>query len=566
MIRRISFVGSAVLLAWMSGCGSSNNPGFDGDAGDDGGATTDDAGGGGGGGKDGGGGGELDSGGGGDAATGDGSFCSTHADGTACGDTASSDCDKPDTCKGGVCVQNLTAQGTTCGGTPTECTDQSTCDGQGHCQGTPKPQGTACGSATTSECDLADTCNATGTCLPNHVAMGTACGSAATSACDNADTCDNAGACQPNHVADNTACGSASSTSCDMPDTCLSGVCASNNAANGGVCSDCPSGIGKCGVCATGACPDLCTTPTATTLTTTFAAGNGQNGNMFDVVGVKDAMVIGATVNADAAASFEIYTRPDTVVGHDTSATGWTLVASPTTAASGQTPLVGAFFIPITASATTGFYITSTNSGVSYTNGTSVGNVAASDTFLSVLEGYGKSYPFGSTFSPRIWNGTFSYAPGTTTSYAGASSSDGEMFDVTASADANVRAVSVNLDPGSYQMHVYFHQGTHVGVEGTQAAWTSLGSVAVTSLAAAAPTAVPLALNVTIPSGKTYAFYVTTEGGATQVKDAAGTAVGNTISTANNITVKEGTGVAYPFGTKTTPRVFNGTVYVSGCN
>lgn len=60
--------------------------------------------------------------------------------------------------------------------------------------------------------------------------------------------------------------------------------------------------------------------------------------------------------------------------------------------------------------------MTSTNTAVSqnYSNGTAVGNVYASDANLQFIEGTGQEYPFGSTFSPRIFNGVIHYSrPGT---------------------------------------------------------------------------------------------------------------------------------------------------------
>ena len=59
---------------------------------------------------------------------------------------------------------------------------------------------------------------------------------------------------------------------------------------------------------------------------------------------------------------------------------------------------------------TTGLYVTTTGpSAINYTNGSSVGAAAAQNGDLRINQGAGKSYPFGSTFQPRIWNGTIHY-------------------------------------------------------------------------------------------------------------------------------------------------------------
>ena len=65
------------------------------------------------------------------------------------------------------------------------------------------------------------------------------------------------------------------------------------------------------------------------------------------------------------------------------------------------------------AGSTTGLYITAINgAGVNYTNGTAVGAVVASDANLSILSGFGRSYAFGSSFSPRNLNGSIVYSVG----------------------------------------------------------------------------------------------------------------------------------------------------------
>ncbi|WP_037361449.1 T9SS type A sorting domain-containing protein, partial [Schleiferia thermophila] len=64
------------------------------------------------------------------------------------------------------------------------------------------------------------------------------------------------------------------------------------------------------------------------------------------------------------------------------------------------------FTNPITLSqGTHAFYVTRVGASVNYTNGTAVGNILASHPRIDVKEGIGKSHPFGSTFSPRNFNG-----------------------------------------------------------------------------------------------------------------------------------------------------------------
>ena len=54
----------------------------------------------------------------------------------------------------------------------------------------------------------------------------------------------------------------------------------------------------------------------------------------------------------------------------------------------------------------TGFYVTDTSgSAMRYTNGANTYTNAE----LKLTLGVGKTYPFGTTFSPRTWNGTIHY-------------------------------------------------------------------------------------------------------------------------------------------------------------
>ncbi|HVH45088.1 MAG TPA: hypothetical protein VM925_22200 [Labilithrix sp.] len=496
--------------------------------------------------------------------------CDGKADGTPCGSATASECDLADTCKAGVCAKNLAATGTSCGNAPTECTEQGTCDGQGKCNGNPKAAGSACGDATVTACTAADTCDGAGTCLPNHATAGTACGDATVTECTAADTCDGAGVCQANHQPDGTACGSTSDTACNEADTCLAGACVTNVAADGAFCQDCAAGAGKCGLCGGGACPNLCEAPTATGIETTFAGGNNHRGNMFEVDVTKDIMILGADINAQAgtAAPIEIYTHAGAIAGTTTNAAAWFLRASANTNSdTGRTP-TGPVFVPLT-SGTHSVYVTRTvepGPSLNYTDGTSVGTTVSNDGTLLIKQGYGKAYPFGADFAPRIWNGAFRYVPGTSTTYAGGATDHGAMFDIKATSTQSIRAFSVNLPAGDHNLRIYFHPGTYVGTEATESAWIHLGGdIPVKGAGEGGPTAIPFPVDVTIPAGKTYAFYLTTTG-ATTLSSTAGTAVGTLASAAGAVEIYEGAGVAYPFGTLTTPRKANVTAYFGNCN
>ncbi|MGK0638555.1 T9SS type A sorting domain-containing protein [Schleiferia thermophila] len=148
----------------------------------------------------------------------------------------------------------------------------------------------------------------------------------------------------------------------------------------------------------------------ADSLLTTIAAGNSQNGNMFDVdIKGGSLTITGFTVspNTTGQSTFEIYHRPGTHVGFENSAAGWTLLQTFNLNVTQTGPFTKLTFTnPITLSqGTHAFYVTRVGASVNYTNGTAVGNILASHPRIDVKEGVGKSYPFGSTFSPRNFNG-----------------------------------------------------------------------------------------------------------------------------------------------------------------
>jgi hypothetical protein len=149
-------------------------------------------------------------------------------------------------------------------------------------------------------------------------------------------------------------------------------------------------------------------------LTTTFTGGLGQEGNMFDVLTASHALTVtGFDLNLDAViVNVEVYQKSGTWVGFDQTPAAWTLIATISSVSSAGVGVpthidVTPFVLP--ASAVTALYLTATSPGLVYSEGTLVGNVAASNADLSILEGAAKSYPFLSTFEPRVWNGSIYY-------------------------------------------------------------------------------------------------------------------------------------------------------------
>ena len=159
-------------------------------------------------------------------------------------------------------------------------------------------------------------------------------------------------------------------------------------------------------------------------LVTTYAAGNGQNGNMFDVRAETDLVVSRVDIHvASGSVEVEVYSTPNGYAGKTTSLSAWTLLGTATVTALGSgvpTPVPIQLNTPISAGQTMGFYVTSSNgSTLSYTNGSVEGADYVTDGNATILEGIGLAYPVAGSFSPRIWNGTLWYSLGGTAQQEG---------------------------------------------------------------------------------------------------------------------------------------------------
>lgn len=143
-------------------------------------------------------------------------------------------------------------------------------------------------------------------------------------------------------------------------------------------------------------------------LTTTFAGGNSFSGNMFDLQASTCATLTGFDVNVGSGAhTIEVYFREGGYAGAETNAGAWTLLGrANVTSAGNNTPTsVPIGGLSLQPNVNYGIYVTTTGTTMNYTNGA---NVYDNGT-LRLTTGVGKSYPFGSTFDPRTWNGTIYY-------------------------------------------------------------------------------------------------------------------------------------------------------------
>ncbi len=151
----------------------------------------------------------------------------------------------------------------------------------------------------------------------------------------------------------------------------------------------------------------------SSSLSTIFAAGNGSNGNMFDVVTNTNSVTINSfeqNIQSVGSVTMRVYYKVGTYVGSTTNTAVWTLLGTATVVSTFNGDIVsvpiGGLTIP--ANSTYGLYVTTTSSTVNYTNGTN----SYSDTNITINTGVGKTYPFGDTYTPRTWNGTINYSVG----------------------------------------------------------------------------------------------------------------------------------------------------------
>ncbi len=360
-------------------------------------------------------------------------------------DEGSASCSQVPLANGTACqAENLCLVGTICqnglctGGTPNDCffepvpneCHNSVCNpNTGMCEPVPGNDGAPC-------VDFAQLCNVGMTCATG-VCQGGApldC-SALTMGCFNGECDPTTGQCVQVPVPQGGSCLEAADD-CNDGECDMNGICQPVPINEGGICDDgdaCTAGTtcgsGTCGggapvtTCSQtqdGCCPGNCDATNdidcacmVYQLSTPFNSNNGQSGNMFDVAALKTIEVQAMEVNFDGTATFEVWYKAGSYVGSETNQAAWTLAATATGVVSNganvPTPLPATLSITIPAGQTYAFYVTTTGSSINYTNGTTVGAIAASNADLQIKEGIGNAYPFGSIFTPRVWNGTLIY-------------------------------------------------------------------------------------------------------------------------------------------------------------
>ena len=146
------------------------------------------------------------------------------------------------------------------------------------------------------------------------------------------------------------------------------------------------------------------------------------------------------------------------------------------------------------------------------------------------------------------------------TTFAGGSGEDGNMFNITAVNTVTINQFEGNIN-GDGGIQIYYKSGTYQGSEDNPGAWIFIGEVNVTSAGIGVPTPIPVTVDVTIPAGQTYAFYITGDGTGATLVYTDGTQEDSVYVYDANLEIKEGIGIKYPFFTTFTPKVWNGIVH-----
>jgi hypothetical protein len=157
-------------------------------------------------------------------------------------------------------------------------------------------------------------------------------------------------------------------------------------------------------------------------LTSTFASNNGFSGNTFDITPNVDIEITGLDFNGSNTAiqyNIDVYYKVGTSVGFEADPLAWTLLASGLSAVCSGTNLptfvnMAGNGIVLSAGTTYGIYFDSvdypTGASIQYTNGTGANEIYSNgDLLLECKTGQGSPAFSGTTFSPRVWNGTIYY-------------------------------------------------------------------------------------------------------------------------------------------------------------
>lgn len=151
------------------------------------------------------------------------------------------------------------------------------------------------------------------------------------------------------------------------------------------------------------------------------------------------------------------------------------------------------------------------------------------------------------------------------TTFANNNAQDGNIFNMTALNTIRIDSVEINMWVGTADFEVYYRTGTAIGFQNSAVGWTLAGSATnVTSNGLGLSTPLPININVVIPAGCTFGFYITraaTVNVGPYMGYTNGTLLNAVFASNLDLQIHQGYGKDYPFAASFTPRIWNGVVH-----
>lgn len=151
----------------------------------------------------------------------------------------------------------------------------------------------------------------------------------------------------------------------------------------------------------------------------TLTANNGQVSAMFDCKPLTDMVVTGFNFTPRSTTTYtaRIYYKQGTMVGSESTSGDWTLLATSSSfsaSANVLTRIPVSFSQSLQSNQTYAFYINVDGGTLGYTNGTTLGALAVSNSDIEIYQGRGSGGLFStSLFTVRTFAGTMLYEKGT---------------------------------------------------------------------------------------------------------------------------------------------------------
>ena len=301
-------------------------------------------------------------------------------------------------------------------------------------------------------------------------------------------------------------------------------------------------------------------------LSTGFSFDTGQAGNMFNVIALETIQIREMDVHLASPSSIdveiEIYTKHGSYHVGGTDASLWTQAGFCEVVGQGDgrpTPLLSDCMTPITIlnGETEGIYVTSRHNTMRYNQGYKAGSIFRANDHLQITEGAGVAYPFVHLWSPRKWSGTLRYVlrSEVSTTFDGATNHKGNMFDIIARDDIDVREIDINLETTagtSVEILIYTKGGSYKNYEMDTSEWELHAEISVMPQGSGTRTSLPIDAygTIFIGTGEVHAFYISLTSASTEVASLINSfdndlSVGDVYSTSEHVVIFVGIAIDY---------------------